>query len=153
MNIYESFLKENNFSKKFVDKIMFSNINNKTTDTDLIVSTIYKWNNYLRNGLLERKLCNVSIYEFPFDEDETSELSLLYSFKELCINDLLKLLFRKNVFLKDEQQLLGGQLGIIEKIINSIEIQSQIKLIIITKIDIKTEIFTHIYIKFSLENL
>jgi len=99
------------------------------------------------------KLYNVKIYEFPFVEDKTTEELLLFAFKEICIMDLVSLIYNRKVFLTNLQMLVGGQDSIFFRFIDSIENQKQkVKLVVVDKFDKSLEdLFTHIYITFSIE--
>ena len=154
MNNYVMFLKENGFTKKFVEKATIIRIDNKTDDINETIDYIHKLNNYLQNKFLNMKLCNVKIYEFPIPEESIEEDEpLLFSFKELYIKDLIALLYNRKIFLKDSQQLPDGQDRIIYKFIESIENQSKdIKLAIIDKFDKDyKDLITSIYITFTIE--
>ena len=153
MNVYENFLKENGLTEKLVENIYKIGINNTTDDINYTVNYIQKLNNYLQDNFLDMKLYNVKIYEFPFVEDKTTEELLLFAFKEVCIMDLVSLIYNRKVFLTNLQMLVGGQDSIFFRFIDSIENQKQkVKLVVVDKFDKSLEdLFTHIYITFSIE--
>jgi len=153
MNVYENFLKENGLTEKLVENTYKVGIKNTTDDINYTVNCIQKLNNYLEDNFLDMKLYNVNIYEFPFVEEEATEELLLFSFKEMCIIDLMSLIFNRKMFLANLQMLVGGQDRILFRFIDSIENQMQkVKLVVVNKFDKSIEdLFTHIYITFSIE--
>ena len=152
MNEFNRFLQENGLSNKLVESISNSELSSKVENIDITINFVDRLYNNLHNNFLYTKLHNIRIYEFPLVEEEIEEISLLISFEEIIIKDLISLIYNRKTFLSESQIIIGSQDKTLYQIINCIENQPQeTKLVIVSKLDKNLEyLISNIYILFTI---